>query len=255
MKIYLIHTFGTDTVKQINGILKKRNTRVIALIMIYEQGNYSTIKVFKVLSCVVYTMIEKYVCIDYLCTLNNKLSEIKVNYANLNKHEDQDYNNLFGIGIPDILMNIVSCHGFINNDDSIVILKCPNRMSQYYFNKGFTEITINEERLKKLPDLVKIRIGAEMSENSDLVMQCITTITSTSTTLKNLHIGTEYHESYSTNIYSDQTEKMDRLFKTYITPQLKDIYHPAILQELKMNIDAKEYEQNKLHFSKPSEKK
>ena len=66
----LSRKFGTDTVKQINVILKKRNTRVIALIMIYEQGNLSTIKVFKVLSCVIYTMIEKYVCIDYLCTLH-----------------------------------------------------------------------------------------------------------------------------------------------------------------------------------------
>ena len=168
-------------------------------------------------------------CIDYLCTLNKKLSEIKVNFANLNKHADRDYNNLFGIGIPDILMNIVSCHGFINSKDSIMILKCPNRMSQYYFNKGFTEILCDEEHLKKLSDLIKIRVGAELSENADLVMQCSTTITSTSTTLKNLYIGTQYHSSYSTDIYSDQTDKMDRLFKTYITPQLKDIYHPEIL--------------------------
>ena len=86
-------------------------------------------------------------------------------------------------------------------------------------------------------------------------MQCSTTITSTSTTLKKLYIGTKYHESYSTNTYSDQKEKMDRLFKTYITPQLKDIYHPDILQEWKFNIDAKEYEKNMLHYSKPSEKK
>ena len=80
------------------------------------------------------------------------------------------------------------------------------------------------------------------TENTDLVMQCSTTITSTSSTLKNLYIGTQYHSLYLTNIYSDQTEKMDRLFKTYITPQLKEIYHPEILQEWKLNIDAKEYE-------------
>ena len=36
VKICLSSTFGPDTVKQINGILKKRNTRVIVLIMIYE---------------------------------------------------------------------------------------------------------------------------------------------------------------------------------------------------------------------------
>ena len=57
VKICLSSTFGADTIKQINLILKKRNTRVIALIMIYELGSYSTIKVFKVLSCVVYTHI------------------------------------------------------------------------------------------------------------------------------------------------------------------------------------------------------
>ena len=107
VKACLSKTFGDDTNKQINLIMKQPNTRVFALIMIYEQGQNQTEKRFKVLSCVIYTMIDKYVCIDYLCTLKNKLREIKVNHANLNKHEDQDYNNLFGIGIPDILMNIV----------------------------------------------------------------------------------------------------------------------------------------------------
>ena len=126
VKIFLSSTFGSDTVKQINGILKKHNTRVISLVMIYELGDFSTIKVFKVLSCVVYTMIKKCVCIDYLCTLNNRLSEIKIGTTFLHKHDNKIYNNLFGIGIPDIIMNMVSCHGFINNNDSIVILKCPN---------------------------------------------------------------------------------------------------------------------------------
>ena len=37
---------------------------------------------------------------------------------------------------------------------------------------------------------------------------------------------------------------MEKLFKTYITPQLKEIYHPEILQEWKLNIDAAEYEKN-----------
>ena len=74
---------------------------------------------------------------------------------------------------------------------------------------------------EKKSDLVKERVGVVLSENTDLVMQCSTTITSTSTTLKNLYIGTQYHSLYSTDNYSDQTEKMDRLIKTYITPQLK----------------------------------
>ena len=111
-------------------------------------------------------------------------------------------------------------------------------MSQYYFNKGFTQLKCDEDHLKKVPDLVKERVVAALTENTDLVMQCRTTITSTSSTLKNLYIDTQYHSLYSTDNYSDQTEKMERLFKTYITPKLKEICHPEILQEWKLNIDA-----------------
>ena len=37
---------------------------------------------------------------------------------------------------------------------------------------------------------------------------------------------------------------MSRLFSTYVTPQIKEIYHPTIIQEWKLNIDAAEYEKN-----------
>ena len=59
-----------------------------------------------------------------------------------------NYNNLFGIGIPDLLSNMLSCHGFLKNNDYVVILKCPNRVSEYYFNKGFFELIRDEDHLK-----------------------------------------------------------------------------------------------------------
>ena len=93
-------------------------------------------------------------------------------------------------------MNMLSCQGFLNNNESIVILKCTNRMSQYYFNKGFIQLTCDEDHLKTLPVRVKDRVGAELKVNSDLVMQCYTTITSTSNTLKNLYISKDYHSSH-----------------------------------------------------------
>ena len=94
-----------------------------------------------------------------------------------------------------------------------------------------------------------------LKENTDLVMLCRTTITSASSTLKILYIGTQYHSLYSTYNYNDQTEEMDRLFRTYITPQIKEIYNPAILQEWKLNIDAAEYENNMTLSHVPSLKK
>ena len=104
-----------------------------------------------------------------------------------------DYDKLFGIVIPDILLNMLSCQGFLNNNESIVILKFPNRMSEYYLKKGFIQLKCDEDHKKKLPLLVKDRVGAEVKVNSDLVMLCYTTITSTSNTLKNLFISRDYH--------------------------------------------------------------
>ena len=80
--------------------------------------------------CNIYKIIDRYVCIDYLGTKKNKISELRLGCTFSSKHDGMDYNNLFGIDIPYILLNMLSCHGFLKNDDSIVILKCPNRMSE-----------------------------------------------------------------------------------------------------------------------------
>ena len=82
------------------------------------------------LSCVIYTIIDKYVCSDYLGTHKLKISYLKKICTGSSKHHGMDYNKLFGIGVPDILLNMLSCHGFLNNNDSVVILKCPNRMCE-----------------------------------------------------------------------------------------------------------------------------
>ena len=73
-------------------------------------------------------------------------------------------------------------------------------------------------------------------------MLCYTTITSTSNTLKNLYISKDYHSSYSNGKLKTKKKAMNRLFSTYVTPQIKEIYHPAIIQEWKLNIDGAEYE-------------
>ena len=57
---------------------------------------------FRVLSCVIYTIIGKYVCIDYLGSKKSKLSDLHIGCNGKNKHNDTDYNNVLGIGIPDL---------------------------------------------------------------------------------------------------------------------------------------------------------
>ena len=102
VKAFLSNTFGADTNKHINKILLKRNTRVIALVVYSELGNTNPKKMFKVLSCVIYAIIDRYVCMDYLGTEIKKISQLNLGRSLKTRHEDKDYDNLFGIGIPDM---------------------------------------------------------------------------------------------------------------------------------------------------------
>ena len=65
--------------------------------------------------------------------MRKKLSELRLGYGGSYKHFNKSYDNILGIGILDLLMNLMSCRRFLKNKDSVVILKCPNRMFEYYF--------------------------------------------------------------------------------------------------------------------------
>ena len=60
------------------------------------------------------------------------LSELPVDTEGGFNHGNKIYGKILGIGIPDLLMNLMSCHGFLKNKTSVVILKCPKRMLEYY---------------------------------------------------------------------------------------------------------------------------
>ena len=54
-------------------------------------GKYK--EMFKVLSSVIYTIIGKYVCIDYLGSDKSKLSYLRLGVTGRYKHYDTDYDN------------------------------------------------------------------------------------------------------------------------------------------------------------------
>ena len=66
LKICMKTTFVTMTQQHISKILLKPNTRVLSLVMFYETRQKKSKKNSKVLSCVMYTIISNYFCIDYL---------------------------------------------------------------------------------------------------------------------------------------------------------------------------------------------
>ena len=94
--------------------LKQYNTRVISLIMFYGKRKLLT---FKMLGVIVYCLIEKYICVDYLSLQREpKLS------SSHKKFEDTLFDELSVIGIPEILLKIVSCYSFVQEDNSTIML-------------------------------------------------------------------------------------------------------------------------------------
>ena len=71
---------------------------------------------FRVLSCVIYTIISNCVCIDYLGSDKSKLSYLRLGVGGLYKHCGEKYDNVLVFGITDLLLNLLSCQGFLKKN-------------------------------------------------------------------------------------------------------------------------------------------
>ena len=68
----------------------------------------------------------KYIFVDHLSLQKSKMSSAHIGFQN------RTYNDLSGIGIPELLTNIMPCHGFVNDKDSTVIFLCSSKLVDYY---------------------------------------------------------------------------------------------------------------------------
>ena len=82
---YMNDTFGTITQPFIINTTKKKNICVLALLMFYETKHKYETKVFIVLSCVIYIIIENYVCIENIACQSKQLSDICIDRKYLEK--------------------------------------------------------------------------------------------------------------------------------------------------------------------------
>ena len=92
--------------------------------------------------------------------------------------------------------------------------------------------------MAKLPNDVKQVIHAEETDNSEKAMTYSNTISSTSNTFKNLVLNKSLYYSYIQTAFNDKKKMIIKIFSVYVVTLLKDINHPALLQEWKSNIDA-----------------
>ena len=116
----------------IQNVMRKKYTWVIALIIFYESKTKKTIKIYRVLSCVLYYVIYNYVCIEYLCFQYQTLIRISSDKT----FEQVNYKILLVIGIPELLMNLVSYQVFMKKLNLTVTLNCQYSLLNYHLSKG-----------------------------------------------------------------------------------------------------------------------
>ena len=87
----------------------------------------------KLLSSVGYCIMDNYVCAYYLCCMKSK---IHVHFVNKG-FENTTYNAVSCVSIPGILMNIISCCGFVKDKNSDVIFSCRIKLVSYCLHKLF----------------------------------------------------------------------------------------------------------------------
>ena len=80
---------------------------------------------------------------------------LQINERDLKK----TYNAVLGTGIPELLMHIISCHGFMNKNYSSAILSCRNELVSYYLQFFFVLHYYNPNAFNNVPIRVKQRIN------------------------------------------------------------------------------------------------
>ena len=91
---------------------------------------------FNMLGVVVYCSIEKCGCFDCLSL------QREPNFL-LSQKKDTSFDDLSGVGILGILLNIVSCYGLFQEKSSTLILTCRSKLVAYYLPKGF--VMLNQD--------------------------------------------------------------------------------------------------------------
>ena len=157
---------------------------------------------------------------------------------------DRSYNELLIIGIPAVLMNLISCHGFMKDKNSTVILLCCNWLMEYYLAKEFFILEHNSKNLSIVPNEAKQIINAINMHDSDFVMAFYTSINSVENTINKFHIVSDLNFGYIHNFYHDKQESIDYMFCQYIKPLLKDIDNTELIQEWKIYIYSGSYEKS-----------
>ena len=127
----------------IRDVMRNKYTYVIAPIFVYNNKGKPQTKGHRVLSCVIYFLKDNYVCIDYISCQSKTFIIIYSNKI----FKQTSFNLSLGIGIPELLLNLLSCHGSMDKPNEIIILNFRYCLVNNYLAKGFSIIKKDSKQL------------------------------------------------------------------------------------------------------------
>ena len=130
--------------------------------------------------------------------------------------EDTSYDELSGIGIPEMLLNIVSCCVFLKEDTPTVIFTCRSKLVSYYPSKGYVMLTNGSKDLEKITTRIKQLIHAVAMNVKDLSITCNVSIHSVANNLKKSHLSTILLNEFTSTYYDDKNDYFEMFFKQFI---------------------------------------
>ena len=102
------------------NVFNKENTCFIVIVIFDENRTTNPVKLFRVLICIIYYFKDNYVWIEYLGCKSKNSSVICFDKICM----DIIHNELIGIVIPELIMNLISFHLFLKDTNSTVVLSC-----------------------------------------------------------------------------------------------------------------------------------
>ena len=128
-------------------------------------------------------------------------------------------------------MSIISCHGFVNNIKSGVILSCRRILVNYYLSKYFAILETKSSALSNAPLRLNQMINSELTNKNDFAMACYIAIPSTDNTLKIITICYYFCTYFSSAYYNDKGGAIIYIFGEYIKRYIKKIGNPVLIEE------------------------
>ena len=117
--------------------------------------------------------------------------------------EDTSFNILLSIVIPKLLLNLVSCHGFMKKPNSTVILNFRTHMINNYLEKGLYIIERGTKQLSLKPNDVILRINMNNQLDTYYVLKK-NAIYAVANTIKQLHVQKYMNMVYKQDFYKDK---------------------------------------------------